>query len=394
MKKSTLLAVVAFGVVTLLVVVAAALWSTGVLRPSNNQTQESSGGSGPAVELSIEQVTPEESARSFLETWVDDDGRVVRRDQGNDTVSEGQAYGLMIALGAEDEERFEAIWSWTEQNLMRDDGLLAWRWRDGAVVDAEPASDADVDAARALVLAGERFDRADFTAAGQELAAQVLDLMTAQTSLGRILLPGLWAAGGPDYFYNPSYASPVSFTVLFESSGDPRWNELVDGGRAVTGALLDKSPLPPDWAQVTADGQVNAMPGAGGQGDDVRYSYDAARLPIRFAESCQEADRNLAARMFPALNRTPELPAVLDLGGAPLNEDQHPVGYLGRAAAAASAGQLDDAREDVRKAEKVAAQFSTYYGAGWVSTGRLMLETDVLGGCPVLAPQKIEVQDQ
>ncbi|MBG6185527.1 endoglucanase [Arthrobacter sp. CAN_A214] len=387
MKKSTLFALVAFGVVTLLVVVAVALWATGVLRPSNNQTQESSGGSGPAVEPSIEQITSQESARLFLETWVDDDGRVVRRDQGGDTVSEGQAYGLMIALGAEDEERFDAIWSWTEQNLMRDDGLLAWRWQDGAVVDAEPASDADVDAARALVLAGERFGRADFAAAGQELAAQVLDSMTAQTPLGMILLPGLWAAGGPDHFYNPSYASPVSFMVLFESSGDQRWNELVEGGRAVTAALLDESPLPPDWAQVTGDGEVNAMPGAGGQGDDVRYSYDAARLPIRFAESCEEADRQLAARMLPTLNRPTELSAALDLGGAPLNEDQHPVAYLARAAAAASAGQVADARENVREAEQVAGQFSTYYGAAWVSTGRLMLETDILGGCPLLAPR-------
>ncbi|WP_026551285.1 glycosyl hydrolase family 8 [Arthrobacter sp. H20] len=386
MKKSTMLAVVAFSVVTLLVVVVAALWSTGVIRSNNQGAQESSGESGPAVEPSIKQVTPGESARSFLETWVDDDGRVVRRDQGDDTVSEGQAYGLMIALGAGDEERFDAIWSWTEQNLMREDGLLAWRWQDGVVVDAEPASDADVDAARALVLAGERFDRADFTAAGQKLAAQVLDLMTTQTPLGRILLPGLWAAGGPDYFYNPSYASPVSFAVLFESSGDQRWNELVDGGRAVTAALLDESPLPPDWAQVTADGQVNAMPGAGGQGDEVRYSYDAARLPIRFAESCEEADRRLAARMLPALNPTNGMSAALDLGGSPLNEDQHPVAYLSRAAAAASAEQLADARWDVREAEQVARQFSTYYGAAWTSLGRLMLETKALGGCPPLAP--------
>jgi endo-1,4-beta-D-glucanase Y len=376
-KRRNVLAAVAFGLVMLIVV--GVLWSTGVLDDRE--------GGGPVVEPSIEQVTPQESARSFLETWVDDDGRVVRHDQGGDTVSEGQAYGLMIALGAGDEERFGAIWSWTEQNLMREDGLLAWRWQDGAVTGHDPAADADVDAARALVLAGERFGRADFTAAGQELAAQVLDLMTAQTPLGRILLPGLWAAGGPDYSYNPSYASPVSFLVLLDSSGDQRWRELIDGGRAVTAALLDESPLPPDWAQVTGDGQVHAMPGAGGQGDGVRYSYDAARLPLRFAESCEEPDRQLAARMLPALGRTPKLSAALDLGGSPLNEDQHPVAYLARAAVVASTGRLDDAHEDVREAEQIAGEFSTYYGAAWASAGRLMLETDTLGGCPLLAPE-------
>ena len=33
----------------------------------------------------------------FLRRYVDGDGRVVRRDQGGDTVSEGQAYGMLIA---------------------------------------------------------------------------------------------------------------------------------------------------------------------------------------------------------------------------------------------------------------------------------------------------------
>jgi len=100
----------------------------------------------------------------FLDEWVDDDGRVVRRDQGDDTVSEGQAYGMLVAAAVGDEDRFAAIWDWTKEELVRQDGLLAWRWADGAVVDDMPASDADVDAARALVLAGASFDRPTWTA--------------------------------------------------------------------------------------------------------------------------------------------------------------------------------------------------------------------------------------
>ena len=39
------------------------------------------------------------AANAFLDDYVDDSGRVVRTDQGGDTVSEGQAYGMLVAVG-------------------------------------------------------------------------------------------------------------------------------------------------------------------------------------------------------------------------------------------------------------------------------------------------------
>ncbi|PWD53039.1 hypothetical protein C8046_00020 [Serinibacter arcticus] len=77
--------------------------------------------------------------------------------------------------GVGDAETFDATWTWTRDNLQRADGLLSWRWADGAVVDDEPASDADLDAARALVLAGERFDEPAYTEAATALGQAVLD---------------------------------------------------------------------------------------------------------------------------------------------------------------------------------------------------------------------------
>lgn len=380
MRRTTLAWIVASGTVALAAVVVIALWSTGLLRPEAAPVPEGDG-SGPVAEPT---VSPQEASVDFLDAWVDDDGRVVRRDQGSDTVSEGQAYGLLIAVGADDEERFASIWQWTEANLLRDDGLLAWRWQDGSVVDDQPASDADLDAARALILAGDRFDRPDFTAAGRELGSSLLDTMTAETPLGRVLLPGLWARGGPDYFYNPSYASPAAFAVLGEATGDPRWGELEAGSLAVTDALLALSPLPPDWAQITATGTVNPMPGAGGTGDDVRYSYDAARLPIRYAESCRPEDRRAAAALLRPLSRGQQLATALDLGGTALNPDEHPIGYLARAAAASASGDQQPARDDIQRAVDLGQEFGTYYGAAWTALGRLMLETDELGGCAPL----------
>jgi endoglucanase len=38
-----------------------------------------------------------QAGRDFLDHYVEGDGRVVRRDEGGDVVSEGQAYGMLIA---------------------------------------------------------------------------------------------------------------------------------------------------------------------------------------------------------------------------------------------------------------------------------------------------------
>lgn len=322
------------------------------------------------------------AASAFLSAYVDD-GRVVRTDQGADTVSEGQAYGLLLSVAADDEERFDQIWDWTVDNLQRDDLLLAWRWEGGAVVDDQPASDADLDAARALVLAGDAFGRDDLRTAGVALGESLLDRMTAITDLGRILLPGPWATASP-HAYNPSYASPAAFQVLGQASDDPRWEELTEGSRATTAALLDANPLPTNWATVATDGTV-AIAGAADGGGEPGYGYDATRTPIRYAESCDPADRALAGRIATALPADAELPAELDSGAGAVTSDQHAIAYAARAAAWAADGQHDRAGADVQRMRDTASTNPTYYGDAWSALATAMLTSDSLAGCPALA---------
>ncbi|SDY67670.1 endoglucanase [Modestobacter sp. DSM 44400] len=324
--------------------------------------------------------TAAEAGTAFLDGFVDPDGRVVRTDQGGDTVSEGQAYAMLVAVGVGDDKTFRAVWNWTAENLQRPDGLLSWRWNDGSVQDRSSASDADLDAARALVLAGTAFGDPSYTADGVRLGKAVLDLETVQTDAGRILAAGQWAMTEP-YAYNPSYASPAASAVLAAASGDPRWAELDTGSRTVTATLLDQAPLPPDWAQVHADGRVDAMPGAQGRGQSVRYGYDAARTPIRFAESCDPADRALAAEMLAPLDRGGDA-AELDLGGAPMAETESAVAAAGQAAAVAASGDVARAADELVDADHLPQLTPTYYGAAWAALGRFMLTDDVLGGCP------------
>ncbi len=334
----------------------------------------------PADPSGAPEVDAAALADSFLEEWVED-GRVVRHDEGGDTVSEGQAYGLLAAVIADDEGAFDEIWDWTTTELIRSDGLMAWRWDDGAVVDDEPASDADLDAARALVLAGDRFGRDDLREEGVELAAVIADRLTVETDRGRILLPGLWAADREPYAYNPSYASPVAFEVLGAATGDPRWAELQAGSAAVTSEILNATDLPPDWAQVHADGLIEPMPGPLGEGDPVQYAFDAPRLMLRYAESCTPEDVALAALPFDALDREKNIASRLDLGAGPLNDEQSAIGFTARAASAQAKGEQVASTTDLERAAEFSAEYPTYYGDAWVMLATAMLTDDALGGC-------------
>ena len=304
----------------------------------------------------------------FLDRYVQDDGRVVRHDQGGDTVSEGQAYALLLAVADGDEERFARVWDWTRTHLQRPDGLLAWRWADGHVVDDEPATDADLDTARALLLAGKRFHEPRYREAAMALKRAIVDGETTWAANRTVLVAGPWARDGT-IVVNPSYWSPKAFQQL-------GFAKVEESSRQLTERLLE-SGLPPDWARVEPFGIFPSGPPSGGA--DPAYSYDAVRMPIRLAESCSPADRELAARMWDKLRDDPGA-ARRELDGSVAGGD-HAVAYAGAAGAAWAAGDHDAARDLLDRAAELDAEHPTYYGSAWVELTRAMLVDGSLGGC-------------
>ena len=320
-------------------------------------------------------------ARSFLATYVSG-GRVVRRDQGGDTVSEGQAYALLIALGAEDRATFDSVWRWTSKNLRRDDGLLSWRWQNGAVVDPSSAADADLDTARALVQGGKVFHNPSYTRAGTTLGKAILDHETVKTTAGLVLVAGQWATNAP-YAFNPSYVSPVATRLLDQASKDPRWTQVDRGSRAALAQLTHGGKLPPDWAQVDPDGMARPVASPGGQ--PVQYSYDAARTVLRHAESCDRIDQTLARNISQVVARSGRPPvAAYDLAGSPQSSNTSPLVTISQAAGAAAADEDQQAISEIRRAGDQQQQAPTYYGDAWTVLGPMLLTNPALGGCPTL----------
>jgi endo-1,4-beta-D-glucanase Y len=304
------------------------------------------------------------TSEAFLERYVDDDGRVVRHDQGGDTVSEGQAYAMLLAVAAGDEERFARVWTWTRANLRRPDGLLSWRWADGRVVDPQPAADADLDAARALMRASERFGEPRYAADGRALAGAVMAHETAAAADKTVLVAGPWARD--EVVVNPSYWSPRGLAEL-------GLIELVASSRRLTQRLTE-SALPPDWARVQSWGVEPIGPPAGGA---PAYSYDAVRVPVHLVESCDPVDRELAAAMWPRLRVKPGAPRRA-LDGRPLTDEEHPAALAGAAAAAHAAGAAAEADRLLERAAELDEERPTYYGAALVALARLAVQS---GGC-------------
>jgi endoglucanase len=319
------------------------------------------------------------AGRRFLATYVAPHGRVVRHDQGGDTVSEGQAYAMLVAVAIGDEDTFASVWAWTKDHLRRSDGLLAWRWDDGAVVDWQVAADADLDAAHALFLAAARFDEPRYHDDAVRLADAVHDHLTIPLDAGRLLVAGPWAVD--EQVWNPSYLSPLAFSVLYRHGDDARWAEVASTSRVLVDRLTAEPPhLPPDWARLTSTGPVP-------HGDPPTYGYDAVRTPWRFALDCDPHGVDLAARPWPLLARLTDHgshppPAVLALDGSVIDETGHPAATVAAAASAAAAGEIDAAHRLLTSAETQDQARPTYFGSALVALGRLGLHTDLLGSCP------------
>src|SRR5262245_44672844 len=75
---------------------------------------------------------------AYTSWFMDGQIRVIDRDSGDRTTSEGQAYAMFFTLVANDRERFDKLLRWTELNLADGDlsaRLPAWLWGAAVTID-------------------------------------------------------------------------------------------------------------------------------------------------------------------------------------------------------------------------------------------------------------------
>lgn len=210
-------------------------------------------------------------------------------DREGRVTSEAQSYALLRAVWLNQRALFERAWHWTQANLLQPNGLPAWLWQNGVVVDGSSAADADTDIALALLLAGRRWQAPQLIEMGTHLVQSIWAHEVAELRGQPYLAAGPWAVQPEQLIINPSYFAPYAYRIFQQVDSQHPWQALLDAGYLLiehlsSASLAGEQPvgLPPDWIALRrSDGEL--APANLGTRDTTLYSYDAPRLYWRVA---------------------------------------------------------------------------------------------------------------
>ena len=230
---------------------------------------------------------------AFLSAYLSNSGRIV--DTGNDDIShsEGQGYGMLFAVEADDRASFDHMAKWTQKNLaIREDGLLAWKWVpdgefSGQVTDRNNATDGDILIAWAYLRAYDNWNRE----ADRESALVIMDAILAngliETTYGPAILPGTEGFRKSDgAILNLSYWVFPALERFALAQPNESWGAVRDSGWSLLSvAGLGAFDLPPDWIYV--DGVGNVSPA---EDWPVEFGYNAIRIPAHLCGMSSAGD--------------------------------------------------------------------------------------------------------
>ncbi len=153
-----------------------------------------------------------------------------------DAVSEGQAYGMIVALYSGDQTNFNRIWDAAEK-AMWNNSKKRYDWRvdaKGSLIGEGMATDADQDIALFLLFADSLASKGlwkrhtgpkgvTYQQRAKEIIRSIWDFVVVE---GKFLAPDAgW--GGKD-FINPGYFSPANLKIFAKVDPDHNWNAVVD----------------------------------------------------------------------------------------------------------------------------------------------------------------------
>jgi endo-1,4-beta-D-glucanase Y len=304
----------------------------------------------------------------------------------NSTVSEGIAYGMMLAVYMGDQQLFDELWKY-EQLFLDEHGLMNWEIHaDGMqVLGGGAASDADEDMAWALLMADRQWGGAG-TLGDTYLnhgKRQVEKIWMHEIHEGKLLKPGdRW---GDWNTINPSYFAPAYYRVFAQVTGNTAgWNEVIKTcydtiDNTLNDANGNKSNgLVPAWC--TSRGVPN---------NNANYQYDSCRTPFRIAlDYCYFGEPRAKAYVMKTSSFFSQIGAYKIVDGYALNGTPQPARPGGQSAAfvgPAGVGAmsdpvyqafLDDAYANVATLNLLVG--GTYYELSWTALTLFMLSGNLL----------------
>jgi hypothetical protein len=312
------------------------------------------------------------------------------------TVSEGIAYGMMLAVVMDDQPLFDELWKYT-QLWLDGNGLMHWYINAAGTMPLGTggATDSDEDIAWALVMADRQWGGSgSLDEPYLEAAKKQIDRIwnhEVDHDHGDLLLPGdQWNK----VIFNPSYFAPNEYRVFGEVTGKvDEWQRVIDKGYEVLEASLSaasgnaENGLVPAWC---GEDGAPLEPWAGGP---TNYQYDSARMPFRVGfDYCTYSEPRAAAYVartssFFAGIGAANITDGYDLDGTPHPDPDSPPGspqsavFLGSAAVGAMsdpahAAFVEDAYARVATGELLAR--SRYYNLSWTALTLLTMSGNLI----------------
>jgi endo-1,4-beta-D-glucanase Y len=205
--------------------------------------------------------------------------KVIRPENGNDTVSEGIGYGMLIAVYVGDQGLFDGLWAYEKGNRAAGT-LMNWCIPAGGgscSASGGSATDADEDMAFALIEAGKRWGGTY----ASDAATMISDIWTHDIDKSSML-----PTGGSNYATtsgsatNPSYFAPAFYKAFATVDAGHAWNTVATNVYTALSSIAGKASkagLVPAWC-----GSNCTTVASNGGADDSVYQYDAHRVPWRY----------------------------------------------------------------------------------------------------------------
>jgi endo-1,4-beta-D-glucanase Y len=201
--------------------------------------------------------------KAYKERFLTGDGRIVDFFQGRISHSEGQGYGLLLAVINDEPQTFSSLWKWTQDNLRmrKGDSLLAWKWGQRpngqwTVLDYNNATDGDLLIAWALLKGAERWKNETYRSQAKEIIKSIRENLIIQRRGMLWVLPGYYGFTLKEgEVLNPSYLILSAFKKFGEVEEPKFWKKVhEDSLEVLKKTAFGRLGLPADWVLVGESG--------------------------------------------------------------------------------------------------------------------------------------------
>lgn len=210
----------------------------------------------------------------------------VKFDDPSQTVSEGIGYGMLLSVYMADKTLFDGLWLYYKDNVNANK-VMNWKINGCSGTSSQNgATDAELDAAFALIVADYQWASAGTINYKADATALISAIKNYEIEANTFVLKPGDQFGGSQ-ITNPSYFSPAYYKAYGVFTNDVSfWNSVAAKSYTIINSNLTVNNavggLVSDWCQ--ASGAYSPIASANGYSREGKaYTYDAARTPWRIA---------------------------------------------------------------------------------------------------------------